>query len=73
MIEIEGITKYYPTWRGRKYVLRDVSLAIPSGVNIGIFGPNGAGKSTFLRLIGGIDFPNAGKYAAVNQYRGHLG
>lgn len=60
MIKLNGLTKYYPTWRGRHYVFSDVSLTVPSGVNVGIFGPNGAGKSTLLRIIGGIDFANKG-------------
>ena len=28
MIELIGVTKYYPTWRGRHYVFRDVTLTI---------------------------------------------
>jgi capsular polysaccharide transport system ATP-binding protein len=61
MISLENISKYYPTWRGRHYVFRDISLTIPSGKNVGLFGPNGAGKSTLLRIIGGIDYPTKGK------------
>jgi capsular polysaccharide transport system ATP-binding protein len=60
MIRLVNVTKYYPTIRGRKYVLRDVSLELPTNCNIGILGRNGMGKSTLLRLMGGIDFPNRG-------------
>lgn len=60
MIELRGLTKSYPTPRGRRYVFRDLSFTFPEGANIGLIGPNGAGKSTLMRLIGGIDAPDAG-------------
>ncbi|UUX94121.1 ABC transporter ATP-binding protein [Aquabacterium sp. J223] len=61
MIELQGVTKYYPAPAGRKYVFRDVSLRLPDGVSVGVLGPNGAGKSTLLRLLGGIEAPNRGR------------
>ncbi|MCP4748911.1 MAG: ABC transporter ATP-binding protein [Desulfobacteraceae bacterium] len=61
MIRLEKVTKYFQTKTGRKYIMKDVCLDIPSGVNIGILGLNGAGKSTLLKMVGGIDFPNSGK------------
>lgn len=38
-------------------VLRDVSLALPSGRWTAIVGPNGAGKSTLLRALAGMALP----------------
>lgn len=61
MIKLTRVTKYYPTPNGRKYILKDVSLDIPGGKNIGVFGRNGTGKSTLLRLLGKIDYPNQGR------------
>ncbi|MCH8531728.1 MAG: ABC transporter ATP-binding protein [Saccharospirillum sp.] len=61
MIRLENVSKYYPTPKGRKYVLKDVNLEIPSGKNVAILGINGSGKSTLLRLLGGIDSPNSGR------------
>ena len=61
MIELQNVSKYFPTPHGRKYALRDVSLSLPEKANVGVLGLNGAGKSTLLGLIGGIDFPNEGK------------
>lgn len=61
MISLEGVSKYYPTPKGRKYILQDVTVKFPPNKNIGILGRNGMGKSTLLRLLGGIDFPNSGR------------
>lgn len=60
MIELRNVTKFYPVANGFRYILRDVSLIIPSRVNLAVLGPNGAGKSTFLRLIGGSEPANSG-------------
>lgn len=61
MIRMENVTKFYPTPRGRKYVLRNVDIEFPQRCNIAILGRNGTGKSTLLRLLGGVDYPNSGK------------
>ena len=62
MINVEGVYKRYRTDQGPgKWVLRGVSLQIPSGAKVGLIGQNGAGKSTLLRLIGGIDQPTQGR------------
>ena len=60
MIELRNVTKTYPVRDGLRYVLRDVSVTIPSRSNIAVLGPNGAGKSTFLRLIGGVESADSG-------------
>jgi ATP-binding cassette subfamily F protein uup len=41
-------------------VLQDVTLGIAAGDRIGIVGRNGHGKSTLLRLIAGLEEPDAG-------------
>lgn len=61
MIVFDRVTKFFPTRNGRKYILRDVSLTLPTGTNVGVIGPNGAGKTTLIRLICGVDLPNAGR------------
>lgn len=60
MIEVQGVWKRYHRHPAADWVLRDVSLTIPAGVNVGLLGRNGSGKSTLLRLIGGIDSPDRG-------------
>ena len=61
MIVFNNVTKYFPTKNGRKYILRDVSLTLKTGENVGVIGPNGAGKTTMMRLICGVDIPNSGR------------
>ncbi len=46
---------------GRKRVLNQLSFSVEAGERICLFGPSGCGKSTVLRLICGLEKPNAGK------------
>jgi capsular polysaccharide transport system ATP-binding protein len=68
MISLSHVTKYYPTKVGKHYILNDVTIEIPSDVNVGILGRNGAGKSTLLRMLGGIDFPNDGTISSNKSF-----
>ncbi|WP_136683124.1 ABC transporter ATP-binding protein [Falsirhodobacter xinxiangensis] len=54
MIRFKNLTKGFRTpGGGRKMLLSDVSLTIPSGTSVALLGRNGAGKSTLLQMIGG--------------------
>jgi capsular polysaccharide transport system ATP-binding protein len=62
MIIVDDVHKRYVTAHGAgKWVLRGISLAIPTKTSVGLVGRNGAGKSTLLRLIGGTDTPTRGR------------
>ncbi len=61
MITMDRVHKAYRTSEGRRVVLDDVSLRIPTGHGLGVLGANGAGKSTFLRLLAAVEAPNAGR------------
>src|SRR5438105_7464332 len=56
MIEAKGLTKRY----GATVAVDDLSFTVPPGQVTGFLGPNGAGKSTTMRLILGLDAPDAG-------------
>src|SRR6478609_11974385 len=73
MIELRNLTKYYPVKNGVRYVLRDVSLTIPSHTSLAVLGPNGAGKSTFLRLIGGAEPADSGTILTDEEISWPLG
>jgi ABC-type Fe3+/spermidine/putrescine transport system ATPase subunit len=51
---------------GRQDVLKGVDLNLEQGECIALFGPSGCGKTTLLRLIAGLDEPDAGTIA-VNE------
>jgi ABC-2 type transport system ATP-binding protein len=56
MIEVRDLTKRY----GDKIAVDHLSFAVEPGRVTGFLGPNGAGKSTTMRLILGLDRPQAG-------------
>ena len=66
MIEVQGLTRRY----GDKTVVDDLTFAVQPGVVTGFLGPNGAGKSTTMRMLLGLETPDAG-HATVNgrEYR----
>lgn len=73
MIRLINATKYYKTQGEKKYILNNVNMTIPSGVNIGIVGKNGMGKSTFLKMLAGIDFTTSGHIISNNSFSWVMG
>lgn len=66
ILELKGIDRAYiddedPAKTNVVEVLKDVSLEIQRGEFISIIGSSGCGKTTLLRLIGGLDRPQAGQ------------
>ncbi len=57
LIEIDEISKEF----GATAALHPVSLKIPSGALVALLGPSGSGKTTLLRILGGLEFPSAGR------------
>lgn len=56
MIRLEHISFSY----GDRPVLRDLSLDLPDHGIVGLAGPSGCGKTTLLRLLAGLERPQAG-------------
>lgn len=53
---LSGLSKSY----GQTRALNEVGMTIPDGSFVVLLGPTGAGKTTTLRLIAGLDQPDAG-------------
>ncbi len=64
MIEAKGLTKHY----GDKLAVDQLSFEVRPGVVTGFLGPNGSGKSTTMRMIMGLDLPNAGSATVNGRY-----
>ncbi len=58
-VTLTGLRKAY----GATPVVKDVSLAIAPGELVALLGPSGCGKTTTLRMIAGLEVPDAGTIA----------
>jgi ABC-2 type transport system ATP-binding protein len=63
MIEVRGLTKRY----GAQVAVNDLTFGVEPGKVTGFLGPNGAGKTTTMRLILGLDYPDAGSVSVDGQ------
>jgi ABC-type nitrate/sulfonate/bicarbonate transport system ATPase subunit len=50
-------------------VLRDFTLALPSGGVVSLVGPSGCGKTTVLRLLAGLELPQSGSLSGLGELR----
>ena len=57
MIEARGLVKHHRS----TLAVNDLSFDVRPGTVTGLLGPNGAGKSTTMRMIMGLDRPDAGR------------
>lgn len=67
MLQLNNLTKDYPTPGGRLPILADVTLKFERGDAVAIMGPSGSGKSTLLYLLGALDPPTAGTVTLDGQ------
>lgn len=65
ILTVEQVTKSY----GDKILFQDASFGMEDQDKIGIIGVNGTGKSTFMRVIAGLEPPDAGKISMGNRIR----
>ncbi|HZU79603.1 MAG TPA: ATP-binding cassette domain-containing protein [Acidimicrobiales bacterium] len=68
MIEVRGLRKRY----GKTVAVDDLSFDVLPGRVTGFLGPNGSGKSTTMRIIMGLDAPDAGTSTVDGRPYGRL-
>src|ERR1700685_3198466 len=75
-IEVHGLRKRF----GPVLALDDMSFTVLAGQVTGFVGPNGAGKSSTMRIIVGLDAPDAGtaliggrSYRTLRRPLSHVG
>jgi lipoprotein-releasing system ATP-binding protein len=60
MLNVNQISRDYPTPAGPLHILENVSFAMNAGDAAAIMGPSGSGKSTLLYILGALDHPTSG-------------
>jgi ABC-2 type transport system ATP-binding protein len=68
VIEARGLVKRYRS----TLAVDSLSFAVRPGTVTGFLGPNGAGKSTTMRMIMGLDRPDAGQVRVSGRAYGEL-
>ncbi|HUB12886.1 MAG TPA: ATP-binding cassette domain-containing protein [Acetobacteraceae bacterium] len=56
LLDVAGLTKRF----GGLVAVREIGFAVRGGEILGLIGPNGSGKSTVMKLVMGIERPDAG-------------
>jgi ATP-binding cassette subfamily F protein 3 len=57
MLTTHGLSKSYSLTT----LLNNITLSIQPGDRVGLIGPNGSGKTTLIRLLAGVEPPDAGQ------------
>lgn len=60
-ISVRGLAKSFTLNGQRLNVLRDLNLSVAPGESLAIVGPSGCGKTTLLRVLAGLELPDAGQ------------
>jgi len=63
MLEVRSLTKRF----GSVVAVEDFSLVVPQGEILALLGPSGCGKTTVLRMIAGLEQPDAGQVFISGQ------
>jgi len=65
--ELAGVVLQHHTRRGVVRALDGVDLTLPAGRHLALVGSSGAGKSSLLRVLLGLDTPDAGTVRAFDR------
>lgn len=67
MLEVNNLTKVFPTASGNITPVNNVTFTVPTGTFASIVGKSGSGKSTLLTLLGALDRPSSGSIKVDDQ------
>ncbi|MDB5665605.1 methionine ABC transporter ATP-binding protein [Cypionkella sp.] len=62
-VGLQGVSRSF----GAAVALHDINLSIKRGEIVGLIGRSGAGKSTLIRILNGLDKPQAGRVVIGGQ------
>ncbi len=68
MLKVEGLTRRY----GDQTVVDNLSFNVNEGEFVALLGPSGCGKSTSLKMIAGLETPDAGSIELEGKDITHL-
>ena len=73
MVDMTGLTRYYPMASGTVKALDGIDLKIELGERVLLLGPSGSGKTTLLNCLAALDNPTEGDYQFKGEEvpRGH--
>ncbi|MFB6129136.1 MAG: ABC transporter ATP-binding protein [Halorhabdus sp.] len=63
VLELDGVTRQF----GAETAIADLSLTVRDGELLTLLGPSGCGKTTTLRLLAGLDEPDAGRIRVAGE------
>ncbi|WP_135663960.1 ABC transporter ATP-binding protein [Halorhabdus rudnickae] len=63
ILELDGVTRQF----GTETAVADLSLSVRDGELLTLLGPSGCGKTTTLRLLAGLDEPDAGAIRVAGE------
>ena len=63
VLELDGVTRQF----GSETAVSDLSLRVQDGELLTLLGPSGCGKTTTLRLLAGLDEPDAGRIRVAGE------
>jgi len=62
-VALDGVSKRF----GATHAVSNLSLTVEDGAFVVLLGPTGAGKTTTLRLVAGLERPDAGRIRIAGQ------
>lgn len=60
-LQIDSVSKTFTVDQHEHAAVRDISLGVAQGEVLCLLGPSGCGKTTLLRLVAGLERPDAGQ------------